>query len=133
MLCLATHLLQDPKQDTSIKLHLQDGPTKIFFLECLVSFPHLPLFGEDLGGRRGMLVVVPTPCLHPPCQSTTITLVVPYTYRGDPGPRGHIQYLPLPSEDLDHGSPKRYAECSKGHGRAWGIQGTISMCGGHPG
>ena len=70
MLCLATHLLQEPKQDTSVKLHLQDGPIKIFFLECLASFPHLPLLGEDSGGLRGMLVVVPTPCLHPLCPST---------------------------------------------------------------
>lgn len=59
-----------PEQDTSLKLHLPDRPTKIFFLECLESFCCLPLFEEDLGCLRGMLMVVPTPCLHPLCPST---------------------------------------------------------------
>lgn len=70
MLCSATQLLQHSKQDTSVKLHLPDGRTKIIFLECLAIFPHLPLFGEDLGGLRGMLVVVPMLCLHPLHPST---------------------------------------------------------------
>lgn len=70
MLCSATQLLQHSKQDTSVKLHLPDGQTKIIFLECLAIFPHLPLFGKDFGGLRGMLMVVPTLCLHPLHPST---------------------------------------------------------------
>jgi len=54
-----------PEHKTSLNLLRQDGLTETFFLECLESFSHLPLFGEDLVGLRGMLVVAPIPCLHP--------------------------------------------------------------------
>lgn len=64
MLCSATHLLQGLSKALLSKD--QQKTNKKF----LGSFSRLPLFGEDLGGLRGMLVVVPTPCLHPLHPST---------------------------------------------------------------
>lgn len=97
-MCLATRLLEDTS-----------GPAKILFLECLASFPHMPPFGKELGGLRRMFAIVPTSCSkHRVPHSIRVTLQpfslsLPHT--------GHVQHLPWPSGDLDHGNAKRYVGC----------------------
>lgn len=55
-----------------------------------------------------------------PMGHRALTLAVPSNFRAELGPRGHTRCLPLPSEDLDHGSPEscrmpRGAQPRSGH------------------
>lgn len=72
------------------------GMTWVASEGCSWQFPHP-------AASTGTSHSIPLLC------DTAVVLVVPCTLSGDPGPHGHVQHLPWPSEDLGHENAKRNA------------------------